>query len=242
MVWKRTIVVLLALALVLSVLAMLKTYYVRSGATGELVWASDEAYIFGGEFQYGYSSSWLGFLAGLVREIFPFGAPSPEKKHFRVTVLHITPDATQSYSVDDFQIGSPPFVVGQNIYLSNILVKSEPMVWTGTRFEPMTPAEKKDVLDATDKGEGSGSPTSGVTGRWSTRLLDFVSPGEDSAITIELRGIPLRVLAHSGYIDHEAYIDVSRPGQASQRIWHLNEKPERVNRATYDRIFASEVK
>jgi hypothetical protein len=54
--------------------------------------------------QYGYSSSYLGFLVEIVREVFPFGASAPDKKHYYTVVLHITPEAIQRHSVDNFQI------------------------------------------------------------------------------------------------------------------------------------------
>jgi hypothetical protein len=36
-----------------------------------------------------YSSSYLGFLVEIVREVFPFGASAPDKKHYYTVVLHI---------------------------------------------------------------------------------------------------------------------------------------------------------
>jgi len=46
MVWKRVIAAFVVLALVMSVLAMLKVHYVRDELNGSLLWNAQEAYLF----------------------------------------------------------------------------------------------------------------------------------------------------------------------------------------------------
>jgi hypothetical protein len=47
-------------------------------------------------------------------------------------------------------------------------------------------------------------------------------------------------IMNSGYDSHEAFIDLLRPGKSPERIWHLNERPERVSGATYKQIFGND--
>jgi hypothetical protein len=103
--WKRITAFVIALALIVSALALPRVSHLLNQESGNLIWNSNEAYVFISVAQYGYSSSYLGFLIEIVREIFPFGASAPDKKHYYTVVLHITPEAIQRYSVDNFQIG-----------------------------------------------------------------------------------------------------------------------------------------
>lgn len=240
MVWKRMIVLVVVLAVAVTILTRLRVHYVKSGAVANLLWNSDEAYIFVNDFRSGYNFSYLGYLSEVVREVFPFGASPPERKHFCMIVLHITPAATERYLVDNFHAGSPPFVVGQNIYAGNLSTETGPMKWSATHFKPMTSEEYKAVRDAQS---GGGIPTSSsydnIDG-WSRRMLDVVSPESDAKITIEIAGRQLTLLAHSGSKDYEAYIDLTRPGHQPDRIWHLSERSERVSKATYKQIFGND--
>jgi hypothetical protein len=236
---KRMIIPIVVLAVTVSALAWLRVYYVRDGAVGVLLWNSNEAYLFVNTFQSGYNFSYLGYLGEIVREIFPFGASSPQKEHFCMIVLHITPETTERHVVDNFHAGSPPFVVGQNIYAGNLSAETGPTKWSGSHFEPMTSEEYKAVQDAQHGGGIPISPSYDNIGGWSRRMVDVVSPENDAKITIEIAGKQLSLLAHSGARDHEAYIDVTRPEQPPDRIWHLNERSQRISKATYNQIFGN---
>ena len=239
MAWKRIIVLLVVLAVTATILARLRMYYVKSGAIANLLWNSNEAYVFINDFRSGYSFSYLGYLSEVVREVFPFGASPPERQHFCMIVLHITPETTERHVVDNFHAGSPPFVVGQNIYAGNLSAETGPTKWSGTYFEPMTSEEYKAVQDAQHGGGIPISPSYDNFGGWSRRMVDVVSPESDAKITMEIAGKQLSLLAHSGAKDHEAYIDVTRPGQPPDRMWHLNERSQRVSKATYNQIFGN---
>jgi hypothetical protein len=114
----------------------------------DLIWNSNEAYVFISVAQYGYSSSYLDFLIEIVKEIFPFGASAPDKKHYYTVVLHITPEANERYFVDNFQIGSPAYAMGQDLYAGNLVGIDGPMKWSGTHFEPANAAEQEVILNA----------------------------------------------------------------------------------------------
>jgi hypothetical protein len=119
-----------------------------------------------------------------------------------------------------------------------------PMKWMGTHFEPATPAEKNEVRDALDNGGIPASPKYDNIGGWSRRMVvGDTSNGtleKNAEVTVELEGKPMTFTMNSGYFDHEAFIDLSRPGKTPEKIWYLNERALRVSNATYSQIFGKD--
>jgi hypothetical protein len=235
MAWKKSITVAVLLGVAILALARLRVYYTRDGAVGDLVWNSNESYIFVKVFQYGYDLSYLGYLGEIVKDFFPFGASPPDGKHYYGVVLHITPEAIQHYSFDNFEVGDV-FAVGETISAGTFPDVPRPMKWSGTHFEPMTSEEEKRLRDGAQKIP-PGPSYDDIAG-WSKRKVDLVSPEDkDTEITIELGGRPLTLRMHSGFTDHEARIGLRRPGIPSETIWHLNENSRRVSKDTYKHTF-----
>jgi hypothetical protein len=110
-----------------------------------------------------------------------------------------------------------------------------------THFDRATAAEQREVMDALDSGGIPASPKYDNIGGWSRRMVvgdtSNVAIENDAAIRVDLGGKPMTSIMNSGYDSHEAFIDLSRPGKATERIWHLSERPERVGGATYNRSF-----
>jgi hypothetical protein len=227
-------------------LAFLKTYYVRSENRGDLIWNADEAYVFIRLIQRGYRLSYLGFLVEFNKESFPFGASAPNDSHRSVLVLRVTRNAVERYFVDDFYLGSLS-VVGQNIYGGNLNGGKDGflMKWSGTHFEPSSPEEQRSVQSALGSGKAPPGPSYDNIDGWSKRAVagdviresPTVYTEKDAKVSITLDGEPLTFVMNSGFIDHVAYIDLSRPGQPPERIWYLDERSHRVNRAEYDSTF-----
>ncbi|MFZ0277185.1 MAG: hypothetical protein WA254_04130 [Candidatus Sulfotelmatobacter sp.] len=240
---RKIIVAVIVLGLAVSALAWLRVYYVIDKSGGDLVWNSSDAYVFIGVVESGHTFSYLGFLGELVRELFPFGASEPEKKHYYAVVLHITQEAVQRYTFDNFWYGGV-FPVGKTISAGNYLDATRTK-WSGTHFEPMTPAEEKEWREGAQMIP-PGPAYDNIAG-WSNRKAGGEVVRESSThfietnaeATIELGGKPLTLRMNSGFISHEAFIDLLRQGHAPERVWHLNENPERVNKATYEQIFGN---
>jgi hypothetical protein len=234
----------LVLGLAVSALAWLHVYYVMDRFHGNLVWNSSDAYVFVGVVESGHTFSYLGYLGEMVREIFPFGASEPEEKHYYEVVLHIAPETIQRYTFDNFQSGNV-LAVGKTISAGGFLNETTPMKWSGTNFEPMTPAEENELREEA-RMTPAGPAYDNIAG-WSRRTVGGEVVREsstdysekDAEATIELGGQPLTFRMNSGFIRHEAYIDLLRPGHAPERIWHLNQNSYRVNKATYKRIFGN---
>lgn len=239
MIRKRIIAIFVSLVAVL-VLALLPGYYVRDGAAGYLIWNSTEAYLFVGVFQYGYTFSHLRYIGEIVREIFPFGASSPQNKHAYTVILHITPDTLQSYSFDSFVISHPIVAIGKIVSIGKYPTSTGPLKWTGTHFEAMSPEEEKELRGNFLKIPPG--PAYDNFGGWSMRTLDLVSPGSANKLTFALSGDLLTLSTQSGLdrkgvVVREAFIDLSRSGRDPERIWHLNEKTRRIDKAAYTQIF-----
>ncbi|MGC2169845.1 MAG: hypothetical protein WA623_00505 [Candidatus Sulfotelmatobacter sp.] len=240
---RKISVAVIVLVLAVSALAWLPVYYVIDRTSGDLVWNSSDAYVFIGVFESGYTFSYLGYLGEMVREIFPFGASEPEKKHYYTVVLRITPETVQRYTFNNFQYGGV-FPVGKTIAAGNYL-DATPTKWSGTHFEPMTPAEEKELREGA-RTIPPGPAYDNIAG-WSKRKVGGEVGREsstgytekDGEAAIDLGGKPLTFRMNSGFISHEAFIDLLRAGHAPERIWDLNENPERVNKATYKRIFGN---
>ncbi|HXN71399.1 MAG TPA: hypothetical protein VN861_02475 [Candidatus Acidoferrales bacterium] len=123
------------------------------------------------------------------------------------------------------------------------------MKWSGTQFEPATPEEGEryhEYAISLPNGPPAGPSYDNVE-VWSKRTVggEIVSESstvfveKDSKVTIEVGGNQLTFVMNSGFISHEAYIDLARPGQPTERIWHLDGNAHRVNGADYQRIFES---
>lgn len=238
---RKIIVAVSVMVLAVLALAWLRVYYVIDKIQGDLVWNSSDAYVFIGVFESGFTSNYLGYLGELVRETFPFGASGPEAKHYYAVVLHITPETVQRYTFDNFRYGGV-VPVGKTISAGNYLDAARTR-WSGTNFEPMTPTEEKEWVEGA-RVIPPGPAYDNVAG-WSKRTVggevvresstDFVE--KDSEATIQLGGKPVTLSMNSGFISHEAFIDLLRPQHAPERIWHLNENSYGVSKSTYKRIF-----
>jgi hypothetical protein len=229
-----------------------KVSYVQTDARGALFWNANTAYVFIGLAERGYKTSYLGLAVYETRELIRSGAPNPTDKHFSVLVLQVTPGSIQRYEIQNFWLGSDPSPFEGNLYAGNMLSRGRFVKWTGTGFEPATPLEAQEYREYALKlpsGPPTGLDFDNVEG-WSKRALggDVVrkSPTDyverDAIVTIDLAGAPLTLTMNSGFIGREAYIDLQRPGESSARVWSLDERPRRVSRAEYSRIFLGGLK
>ncbi|MFZ0639304.1 MAG: hypothetical protein WAM59_06375 [Candidatus Acidiferrales bacterium] len=248
---KRKFRVALVVAIIVVLLLFLRVYDVRIDAGGTLFWNADEAYFFIGMVDRGYDFSYLGDVIEQVREIYPLGASPSNYTHCSLLVLHITSNSIQQYSIDDFLLAEGPEPFEGTLYLTNDLPGGGAIKWLGNSFKPTTPEEDKRVHEyaiSLPQGPPMGPSYDNVQG-WSKRTVvgqiirksSKVFVEEDSKVTVEIAGKPLTFVMNSGFISHDAYIDLIRPGQPPERIWHLDERPHRVSRGQYYRIFRDEI-
>jgi len=239
------IFVAVAVAVGVLLLATVPTYYIQSASGGSLMWNANEAYVFEGVVQRGFHFSRLGYLVEFVREIFPFGASSPDDKHFSVAVLRITPEAVQRYVIFDFNSGGRFDALGQSIY-SGDLYTGALMKWSGSRFEAARAEDQQKLRNALNSGKIPPGPSYDNVDGWSKRStagevmrdpLTTAYVERDAKVLIELNGNSVTFVMNSGFISREAYIDLLRSGQPSERIWYWDGRTHKVSKTEYKRIF-----
>jgi len=233
----------LTASIAVVLLSSFHAYYIRTDGGGQLFWNDKEALLFLQVNRTGYRMTYLGVLQEMVREMLPFGVPKPHDTHSSVVVLRMTADSIERDILDNFWIaGIEPFEGA--LYTGNLLPGGTLMKWAGTHFERPTPEELKNYYAAANNLP-AGPSYDNVAG-WSKRTIAGEvarqSPTDynetDTKITIELEGKQLTFTMNSGFISHEAYVELRRPGeQKPQRIWSLDEKPHRVSKREYEAAF-----
>ncbi|MGB6074124.1 MAG: hypothetical protein WBG29_00660, partial [Candidatus Acidiferrales bacterium] len=235
------------IALILSL--FLKAYWIRNEAWGYLFWNTEDVYIFVGTRDDGFRPTYLGLVGQEIEAMFPFGAPTPDEKHFSVLVLHVTRGSVQRYTMDNVWLDGPyPF--HGNLYAGNMLTEKH-LRWFYDHFEPASEEETVN-LGAALRGEIPPGPSYDHVEGWSKRTIggDFVyktlnhrtiSIEKDFSLTIKVAGQNLTFIMNSGFVTRHGYIDLIRPGQPPNRIWHWNEEPHFVRRAEYYRLFDDQI-
>jgi hypothetical protein len=143
-----------------------------------------------------------------------------------------------------------PETVGQTIYVGGMRNDGGgvAMKWSETHFELASPEEQLEVRTALASGKIPAGPKYDNVDGWSKRGAAGEVTSEtpttgftenDAKVSVTLDGKPLTFLMNSGFISHQSYIDLSRPGQPTERIWSLDGRTRRVSGAEYERIFGS---
>lgn len=234
-----TLLIVLVVAVILA--ASLHVYMVRGYGSGYLLWNQNEVYLFVPVAYFGYRMTYLGFVRAMIEAAF-LGVAQPNKKHFSLVVLRITPTAIQRYTADNIYIsGIEPF--DGVLYTGNMLPGGTLMKWSGTSFEPV-PADEAKTYYA-NVGKLPPGPSFDNVGGWSMRTAagevlrhsptDYTE--KDAKVTLRLDGEETTFVMNSGYISYQAYVDLLRPGKPAERIWEYNERPHMISRAEYQHIF-----
>ena len=241
---KKTVMVFAVLAILVVVFAPI--YYVQDGSGANLIWNGDQAYIFITVLHRGYRMNCLHLVAEFVMELFPFGASSPDDKSSSVIVLRIAPGNLQRFDFDNMNLDAPD-AMGQNIYVVNGENNGGLLKWFNDHFERTSVEEQTALRKAQATGRIPVAPSYENIDGWSRcpaagkvgRDALGIYAEKDAKVVIQVNGKPTTLVMNSGFITHEAFIDLIRPGEASQRIWYLDKQTHRVSRAEYERTFSS---
>lgn len=225
---KKTAVGLLVVAIGLTMLASVKVYFIRTQASGDLLWEADDAYIFLNITQRGYRISYLRYPFEFVKEYFG-GVPTPDDKRSYVTVLRVSADGVQQYTINDLNLGTIN-VFEHNLYASD-LDKGALLKWTESHFGPAT-SEQQEKLR---KNINSLPPPnfSNVDG-WSEPR----GP-PNGTFVVQLAARPFTFLTKVDNSQGVASIDLTVPGRSPERIWSLSDHLKRVSKDEYHRCLES---
>lgn len=214
-------------ALILFVLASVKSYYVETAANGNLFWNADEAYVFLRVTHTGYHMSCLQYPIEMIVEHLHEGR-RPSDKSFSVSVFRVTPDKVQHYVVDDVHLGSIQ-VFEQSIYAGDFKSGSL-MKWSGTGFIPASPTERRRLEENINRAL---APNFSDVDGWSGR-----SGPPEGEFALKLAGKPISLDIKTGNTQGVASIEIVRVGQGRDRIWYLEHQPQKVNKTEYHRYFS----
>lgn len=249
---KIAITILLIILAGVGAATVLRIYLIREDSGGDVLWNSNEAYLFIGVSRRGVHKSYLEYPWMIFKE-YVGGVAIPDNEHGSVTVIHVVPSGVEQHIVEvaDASPGSGP---GEYTPFEGRIYANYPTLgglcrWAGDHFERATEEESKRLVSSSFPDvKGRSNRVFGLTsgpldnvGGWSKRgigggpanVFARFATNVGGQFTLSEKGEP---------VDHTRYTAVSiyiqRPGQAPERIWYLDGHPRRVTRAEYERIFA----
>ena len=174
---------------VLAILIILfaPVYYIRDEAGGNLIWNSDQAYVFMTVVHRGYRMNCLRLVAAFVKELVPFETFSPDDLSSSVIVFRFAPGNLQRFDFDNMNLDSPDGI-GQNIYVVNRENNVGLLKWSRDHFERASAEEQNALRAAHSSGRIPAGPIyenmdgwskSGVAGKPS-----MLSAEEDARVVI----------------------------------------------------------
>jgi hypothetical protein len=227
----------LLIAVVLIVLGAMvafprmKFHFIRSdGGGGEVLWKSDEAYLFLYDRPVGYHLSGGKWLAEPVNEYFNAPAIPDDDANF-LAILHVTPSEVERH-MQKSKIGIDSFTpLGDAIYAS---CPGGICKWTGTQFELIT-SQAEQKMGGSSHLSSDWNEFSDANG-WSKRAIRATEPGQSpihNQFSIDLNK-QLKILVIEG---NPASVDLQRPNQSTERVWYHKQGTSLVSRAKYDHVF-----
>lgn len=223
---KRLIVVVGVLGL-LVVLASFHTYIVIAGCSGDLLWNSDEAYLFAGCARLGYRISYLEYPIEVVRERLRVVRQADDKRSSTI-VIRITPSVVHTYNADglSFEFYTP---LGGTVFANH---EGALWKWSGANFDEAS-SQEQERFEGTKQLTGLDIDN---LGGWSKRS-EILSRTEEVKVPLELDGKSLVLVVKPGFRGKDISIDLLRPGRGAERIWYLDQQPRRVSKSEYEREF-----
>lgn len=237
---KKTLTVLIALAVILLILSYPKIYVIRGTAGGALYWNVNEALLFMGGGSDGARMTYLRYVLEPFLSVLRVVRPPDDESCSRSVVIRVTDKEVQRYEASLYRDTKDRFCGYEfapfegHIYVG-YLAQDQLWKWSGSQFEPATPDEVRAFHAARANAKPDPHPWEfdNVDG-WSMRGFGQTPPNYQ----LVLNGQPV-TLVFSGetWPPKPLSVDLSRPGQAPQRIWTFDGRPRRVSRAEYERIF-----
>lgn len=227
-------IVLLAVAIVAA--ATLKVYFIRNDSAGQLLWNSDEAYLFISAVPRGFHMRYLGYPWVMLSEAL-YAPPSPDDERISVTAIRVTQSSVESHVVE--VVGTSPGS-GPDFYtpIEGEIYANYPALgglsrWAGDRFVAATSEERKKLGDTDHLNVLEFDNVNG----WSKRRI---AAGPGSRFTVVV-GDKFSLLIENEATSPREYprisVNLLRPGRASERLCYLDQTPYRVSRSVYERTF-----
>ena len=221
-------------------LVFVNVYFIREDGGGEVLWNSNEAYLFVGTSRSGYHMRLIEYPWRVIEQSLGAGAGPPDDKSSSGAVFHIISSGIERHvtKVSDAGYAMMLTPLGGQIYgnCSGTLCK-----WTGASFEIATEEEQRRLnginkLVATNipSDKAFSFPLDSDAAGWSARYFSGLTftVDVDEKFKLQLTNqMPERSIATI------LSIDLSRSGQPTERIWYLDGRPRMVGRQEYNAAF-----
>jgi len=215
---------------------MFHVYTVRDDNGGTILWNSNEAYLFMSEVKRGYRMSWPGFAVAALFDW--FNAPSlPSDQHIVLTVIHVTSSGVERHiaQITKDTASVPHFFtpVGLTIYAF-----SEGVIYklSADHFDPATADEQAQLGGIEHLSSDSDVTVNG----WEKRGIGKAAGDFEFSARI---GNAAVLKVHQGNVykslTDSPTVELHRPGQPVQELWHVNGDPHRVSRRDYERALST---
>jgi hypothetical protein len=228
---KRTkaaaVIAILAGAMVAA--TFLNIYFIREDSGGEVLWNANEAYLFIAVSRRGFRVSYLDYPFVVLKEYF-HGVRLPDAERVSGIAIRVTQSVVEQHTGNLGLFYTP--LEGQ-IYAN---CQGSLCRWRQDHFAPATDDEARrfdgiNRLIARDFDNVNG---------WNKRGIAAGPQNIYARNTFDVGG-RFTLLEKSQPIGRTGYaavsIDVQRPGQAPDTIWHLDGHPRRVSKTEYEESF-----
>jgi hypothetical protein len=232
---KKTVIVLLFLALALVLSASLQIYFVTDFSGGSVYARGDEAYFFTGASHAGYHFSYLKYLVVLITE--KLNIPTSWNDQIGSSlVFHVTPSMVERHVIHDTEDNAtgPRFMTPFEDGFYAVCTGAIFCKWTSKGFKPATKEEERSHggVDHLVRADEIDLMVNGWHVRHTSRL-----PGEHFNVEFG-KGLVLSVQNHATEVRYPSFsVDLLRPGQPPENLYNVNGTPHRVSKSEYERIF-----
>jgi hypothetical protein len=218
-------------AAVIVALTFTQMYHVREDTAGQLLWKGDRAYLFMSSARRGYHFKYLEYPWVIFKEYLR-APPIPNDQRRTLDVIRITPNTLERHVIE--VEGNTPDLLTP--FEGHIFANCEGTLckWNETRFEPATEEEGRS-LNGISKLSAIGF--SDIDG-WSKRRIDATTDGFQFSVELSKQ---VTLLVKQGNVYRSPYdsstIDLLRPGQPPEKLWHVDGNPRWVSKNEYERTF-----
>jgi hypothetical protein len=228
---RRIGVALVLLLIVILIVGFFgRLYILRDDNGGEILWNAKGAFLFMDEARRGYRIRYLVYPWILVKEVL-HAPPFPNDQQRSLTVIHVTSAGVERHTLE--VSGNVPDLltpVGESIYANceGTLCK-----WSGQDFEMATPEEQRKVGGIVNLSPLGFDNRNG----WSKRRVGATESGGSFSIAVGGGSIFVKQGNRIKTSYDTVFIQLLRPGQKSEQLWHVDGSPHLVGKQEYRRVF-----
>jgi hypothetical protein len=220
---RRTTIALTALALLFAAAWTIRMYSIRAvDNEAKLLWNDREAFIFVGMSELGMRETSAQLATEAVYNLLGAVRGTDDTRR-SVLAIHYTSSGLEKHLLPDVQISE---YIGFGNHVYNLRGER----WSGARFEKAT-GEESERLHAEMRGRDLTHPADG----WSYRMGVLHGPELEAHFPMYIGGESIELVVQR--YGRNRSIQLRRPNQPPQELWHLDEQRKWVDKQEYERHF-----